>query len=183
MGVLTFDVEAEDKEGVAPGICTFRVSKEDVLRIIPEGFTKISGRERQSKEDLRELIIQRSRISEISISNPNRAVLLMALAIEQGEELDLSWKSDGSAFWLLHDIAHVDDCRIDLEAGVGGMGDLWLPEIEGGATFRAGIEAHRTGLVSVEEAIREMEINAVTFERRFKQVPTYLKKFQEYLGS
>jgi len=193
---LVVDITAEgrraDLENEGQGLSTFGVTIEAIRRIVPKDFAMIQTNEyREHSQPLVEVLTDGSDLDADDIydedsdpgeviycSDPDAMIVLMALAADKGEPLSLEWQSEGSTFWLLHDIEHTRaDCWVDRDYNADGAAGINFPvegRTEQSASVRAALEAIRTGVVDVSEVLAEITDNAKPFDERFGYEPTTL---------
>lgn len=102
----------------------------------------------------------------VPCSNADACIMMLAAMGLAGGEYDVEYTSDGSAFWLFHDLSHA---RHDVEVGddgrqltisISGDHDERRAHVEGGR------EALRAGM-GLAEVVREIVGNEGEFGERF----------------
>ena len=179
-------LRAKDTGAEFPGTCLFRfdlaelarlqmldhVERVDVRRDGTERRTMLAddfseNAQTESGETLADYSRENSDWPEsgmVETSDVDGALLVIGLMAEQGGEFSFSWTSEGSAFWLHHDLAGHVAHDVDVSDGDASLEvDDWREE-------RAHVEGARSALragVPLCEIVREIVDTESAFRERF----------------
>lgn len=191
---LTINIEAggdrADPDDAGQGMVSYTFTAATLRRVVPVGMHRIVTGEHDEwttdllgdlledsgevAEDLRDTDEDGDPIigddEELTTGNVDAVIALIRVAHDRGEPLELRADTDGSAFWVFHDVEHARcDAWTDAaygEHGAAGISGPLQGDDESAATMRAARAAIRAG-VDAAEVLRELLDNETPFLNRF----------------